>query len=267
MLGEGQYGYSYYESEYSGVYDLFDIEGNFLIGGFREFKLLSSHNLFLFKFGGFWEEDCGDHDYYSYHFVKGNSRWLAVDKDFNSVILQNNGKKESFYKHRGSITKKEEKDGIVNYWNMPLEVFSINEPYIDKDCIICGSDSEQYAVRISDSLQSSKYKRIEMIDADTFFFTETINGKELVGIASLFENSSDIRIIDSISENTCILTYPVNGFVFGFSDIDDSNCKATLYNIKTIEFTPIPAISSVNKRTLLGLIKKDFCIFLQLMQK
>lgn len=256
MLGEGQYGYSYYESEYSGVYDLFDIEGNFLIGGFREFKLLSSHNLFLFKFGGFWEEDCGDHDYYSYHFVKSNSRWLAVDKDFNSVILQNNGKKESFYKHRGSITKKEEKDGIVNYWNMPLEVFSINEPYIDKDCIICGTDSEQYAVRISDSLQSSKYKRIEMIDADTFFFTETINGKELVGIASLFENSSDIRIIDSISENTCILTYPVNGFVFGISDIDDSNCKATLYNIKTIEFTPIPAISSVNKRTLLGLIKK-----------
>lgn len=256
MLGEGQYGYSYYESEYSGVYDLFDIEGHFLIGGFREFKLLSSHNLFLFKFGGFWEEECGDYDYFSYHFVKGNSRWLAVDKDFNSVILQNNGKKESFYKHRGSITKKEEKDGIVNYWNMPLEVFSINEPYIDKDCIICGNDSEQYAVRISDSLQSSKYKRIEMIDADTFFFTETINGKELVGIASLFENSSDIRIIDSISENTCILTYPVNGFVFGISDIDDSNCKVTLYNIKTIGFTPISAISNVNKRTLLGLIKK-----------
>lgn len=63
---------------------------------------------------------------------------------------------------------------------MPLEVFSINEPYIDKDCIICGSDSEQYAVRISDSLQSSKYKRIEMIDADTFFLQKQSMVKNLL---------------------------------------------------------------------------------------
>ena len=53
---------------------------------------------------------------------------------------------------------------------MPLEVFSINEPYIDRGVMICGNDSEQYVVRISDGLQSSKYKRIEMIDEKTFFF-------------------------------------------------------------------------------------------------
>lgn len=263
MLGEGQHGNNYYESEYGGVYDLFDFDGNLLIGGFREFELLSSYNLFLFKFGGFWKQDCEDYDewgnsiyYYSYHFEKGNSRWLAVDKDFNSIILRKDGSKESFYEHIGTITTKKEKDGIMNYWNMPLEVFSINEPYIDKGVMICGNDSEQYAVRISDSLQSSKYKRIEMIDEKTFFFTEIINSKELVGIASLSKNTSDIRIINPINENTCILTYPVDGFVFGISEIDDSNCKVMLYNINEKDFDPIPAISSVNEWTLLDMIKK-----------
>lgn len=263
MLGEGQHGNNYYESEYGGVYDLFDFDGNLLIGGFREFKLISSHDLLLFKFGGFWKQDCEDYDewgnsiyYYSYHFEKGNSRWLAVDKDFNSIILQNNGKKRSFSKHIGTITKTKENDKIVNYWNMPLEVFSINEPYIDKGIMICSNDSEQYAVRISDGLQSSKYKRIEMIDEKTFFFTEIINSKELVGIASLSKNTSDIRIINPINENTCILTYPVDGFVFGISEIDDSNCKVSLYNINEKGFIPMPAISSVNEWTLLDMIKK-----------
>ncbi|MDN0080897.1 WG repeat-containing protein [Bacteroides gallinaceum] len=263
MLGKGVHGSTYYESEYGGVYDMFDFDGNLLIGGFREFKLLSSPDLFLFKFGGFWKQDCEDYDewgnaiyYYSYHFEKGNSRWLAVDKDFNSIILQNNGKKKSFYKHIGTITKTKENDKTVNYWNMPLEVFSINEPYIDKGVMICGNDSEQYAVCISDGFQSSKYKRIEMIDEKTFFFTEIINGKELVGIASLSKNTSDIRIIDPINENTSILTHPVDGFVFGISEIDNSNCKVSLYNINENGFTPIPAISSVNERTLLDMIKK-----------
>lgn len=263
MLGEGQHGNNYYESEYGGVYDLFDFDGNLLIGGFREFKLISSHDLLLFKFGGFWKQDCEDYDewgnsiyYYSYHFEKGNSRWLAVDKDFNSIILQNNGKKRSFSKHIGTITKTKENDKIVNYWNMPLEVFSINEPYIDKGIMICSNDSEQYAVRISDGLQSSKYKRIEMIDEKTFFSTEIINNKELVGIASLSKNTSDIRIINPINENTCILTYPVDGFVFGISEIDDSNCKVSLYNINEKGFIPMPAISSVNEWTLLDMIKK-----------
>lgn len=263
MLGEGQHGHSYHESEYGGVYDLFDFEGNLLIGGFREFKLLNSNNVFLFKFGGFWKQDCEDYDewgnsiyYYSYHFEKGNSRWLAVDKDFNSIILQNNGKKKSFYEHIGTITKTKENDKIVNYWNIPLELFSINEPYIDNGVMICGNDSEQYAVRISDGLQSSKYKRIEMIDANMFFFTEITNGKKLVGIAYLSENTSDIRIIDPINENTSILTYPVDGFVFGVSDIDDSNCNVNLYNIKKKGFAPISAISSMSERTLFGIIKK-----------
>lgn len=263
MLGEGVHGSTYYESEYGGVYDMFDFDGKLLIGGFREFKPLSSCNLFLFKFGGFWKQDCEDYDewgnsiyYYSYHFEKGNSRWLAVDKDFNSIILQNNGKKKSFYKHIGTITKTKENDKTVNYWNMPLEVFSINEPYIDKGIMICGNDSEQYAVRIFDSLQSSKYKRIEIIDEKTFFFTEIVNSKELVGIASLSKNTSDIRIINPINENTCILTYPVEGFVFGISKIDDSNCKVFLYNINEKDFDPISAISSVNERTLLDMIKK-----------
>ena len=89
-----------------------------------------------------------------------------------------------------------------------------------------------------------------------FFFTEIINSKELVGIASLSKNTSDIRIIDPINENTSILTYPVNGFVFGISSIGDSNCKVNLYNINKKGFVSIPAISSVNEWTLLEMIKK-----------
>jgi len=92
--------------------------------------------------------------------------------------------------------------------------------------------------------------------ANMFFFTEITNGKKLVGIAYLSENTSDIRIIDPINENTSILTYPVDGFVFGVSDIDDSNCNVNLYNIKKKGFAPISAISSMSERTLFGIIKK-----------
>lgn len=253
MLGKGFYGQNYYESEYGGVYDMYDVEGNLLIGGFREFKLLKSQNLYLFKFGGYWVEDEDDYHCHSYYFEKGNSRWLAVDKDFNSIKLEDNGKRKSFYHHIGNMNEFDD----TNYWNIPLKYFSIDEPYIENDVMICGclDDFEQYAVRISDGLSSFVYDRIEMIDDNIFFFTMFDHNVDFVGIASLSKDE-DIILIDPENEETYILTYPKDGFVFGVSKIDESNCKVVLYNIKEVGFNPIIAISKVNEHDLFEMIKQ-----------
>lgn len=264
MLGEGHLGLN--ESEYSGVYDLFDSDGTLLIGGFREFKLDTFHNLFMFKFGGYWRQDCEDYDEwgnpifdYSYYFEKGNSRWLIVDHDFKSIMLQKNGEKKSFLHHLGTITKNKEKGRTVNYWNMPLELFSVNEPRFDMGYMICGDDSEQFIVRISDGTRSLKYRRIEMINQKQFFYTSS-NDNNLVGIAELSEDTSsdDKLIIDAVYEDTFALSHPINGYVFGMSHIDDNTCKVVLYNIYSPEDSPKVAISNIDYSDLIRMIRKDY---------
>lgn len=271
MLGEGQHGYGYYESEYSGVYDLYDSDGKLLIGGFREFIQDTLHNLFMFKFGGEWKQDCEDYDkwgnsidYYSYHFEKGNSRWLVVDHNFNSVMLQKDGEKKCFLQHIGTITKKKEGNSIVNYWNMPLELFSINEPQINPESLICGDDHEQYIVRISDGVQSSKYRRIKMINQNMFFYS-SVEDNSLVGIAELSENihSDDIQILNALDKNTFVLTHPVNGYVFGMSNINDNVCQVVLYNIYRGADYTLEAIKRIDKSELVKMVKKGYFLLYQ----
>ena len=44
-----------YGSDYSGVYDLYTLGGEFLFGGIREFFYNKENELFVFFFGGEWE--------------------------------------------------------------------------------------------------------------------------------------------------------------------------------------------------------------------
>lgn len=77
MLGEGQHGCSYHETEYSGLYDLYNFDGKLILGGFTDFSYDNDRKLYLFRFGGQWKTDCEDYDeygnsifYYSFHFEK-----------------------------------------------------------------------------------------------------------------------------------------------------------------------------------------------------
>lgn len=270
MLGEGQHEYGYYESEYSGIYDLYDFFGKLIIGGFTSFDYNDERGLFMFQFGGHWKQDCENYDewgnaiyHYSYHFEKGNSRWLVLDKNLCSIVKTNNGQKHQFSKgFIGTITPKKENDRVVNYWNMPLELFSVNKPYFSHNLMICRDDDSVWSVRVTDGKASSKHDNIQVIDDDIFFFCDTYyfdNGEanKGIGIAKLFDDNQESILLTPINEDTCIsiciLTYPVSGYVFSVSEIDKSNYMVKLHNITTPN-NPIIAIESINHRDLVDRI-------------
>ena len=107
------------------------MNGKLILGGFTDFSYDNDRKLYQFRFGGQWKTDCEDYDeygnsifYYSFHFEKGNSRWLILDNNLTSIVKDKQGRRKVFNEgFIGTITRKEEKGRVVNYWNMPLELF------------------------------------------------------------------------------------------------------------------------------------------------
>lgn len=273
MLGRGQYGHSYYEEEYGGVYDLFDLSGNLLIGGFRTFKYDSKNEVIILQFGGYWNEECGEYDNYSYHFEKRNSRWLVLDCELCSIKKDSNGNRHKFRKgFIGTITPKKENGKTINYWNMPLELFSIEEPYFSHNLMLCEDDKCEWVVRISDGKTSAKHKKIGVIGNNLYFITD-IDGNDCgIGIARLPNEESKAEEIlikpnlDTRIVTSPIFTHPIGGYIFMMNEIDrDFNMwgqyTVSLYNINTPLEKPIVAITAISKDKLMMLLKKgDFLI-------
>jgi len=270
MLGSGQQGYGYYEDEYGGVYDLFDFYGNLIIGGFTSFYYNQNQELFVFQFGGNWKIEYDDHDewgnhyspYYSYYFEKGNSRWLVLDKELRSIVKDKNGKRHQFPKgFLGTITPKKENEKTINYWNMPLELFSINDPVFVDNLMICGDDNHEWAIRISDGASTMRHDRIHVISNDLFFFLDICEMGSRIGVAKLAkgkESDEEIALIDPLSEGICVVTDPVGGFVFGVHEIDKDSCSVKLYNINNPSDKPIVAIEEIDKSKLMDMIAKGY---------
>ena len=269
MLGEGQHGHTYYENEYGGVYDLYDFSGHLIIGGFTSFY--DFDDLYVFQFGGHWKEDCETEDewgnyiydyYYSYHFEKSNSRWLVLDKGLRSVMKTKKGERHQFREgFLGTITKKEEDGKIVNYWNMPLELFSIKEPSFSHNLMICGEDYFEWVVRITDGLASHKHNQIHVIDENLFFFMDEYDMGSGVGIAKLDTDDNgkgEATLIDPIVEGTCVLTYPIGGYVFGVWNFEDDKYMVKLYNILKPDIAPIIAIKCIEEEDLMKKISRGY---------
>lgn len=273
MLGEGQCGYSYYEGEYGGVYDLFDFSGKLIIGGFTSFYYNSERELFVIQFGGRWKQDCEDYDqwgnsifHYSYRFEKDNSRWIVLDKNLRSITKGKDGQNHQFSEgFLGRITPEKEGDRIVNYWNMPLELFSVNEPYFSYNFMVCGDEENDWLVRVSDGVVSSKHTKINIIENNRYFIYDEEKGIGIAKLSDGAENNDEIILIEPM-QNICALTYPVGGYVFGFSDLDNDNCTVQLYNINTLSDKPITAIKKIKKQEVITKIKKK-CFLITLNKK
>ena len=269
MLGEGQDGHTYYEDEYGGVYDLYDFSGHLIIGGFTSFY--DFDDLYVFQFGGHWKEDCETEDewgnyiydyYYSYHFEKSNSRWLVLDKGLRSVMKTEKGERHQFREgFLGTITKKEEDGKIVNYWNMPLELFSIKEPSFSHNLMICGEDYFEWVVRITDGQASHKHNQIHVIDENLFFFMDEYDMGSGVGIAKLDTDDNgkgEATLIDPVFEGTCVLTYPIGGYVFGVWNFEYDKYMVKLYNILKPDIAPIIAIKCIEEEDLMKKISRGY---------
>ena len=272
MLGEGQHEYSYHETEYSGLYDLYNFDGKLIFGGFTDFFYNNERKLYLFKFGGYWETDCEDYDelgnatfYHSFHFEKGNSRWLILDNNLTSIVKDKHGRRKVFNEgFIGTITGKEENERVVNYWNMPLEIFSINCPCFSHNLMIFDRGKCQVAIRLEDGSVSYEHIKIQVVSNDLFFFENVYEFGRGVGLSKFAINKEgkliEKVIIDPLDERNCILTEPVEGYVFGVYEYDNNLCGVRLYDINNLVKEPLIAIESIEESTLMNYISKGFLL-------
>lgn len=270
MLGEGQSGFDYYESEYSGLYDLYNFDGKFIFGGFTDFSYDNDRKLYLFKFGGNWKTDCKHFDedgnsifYSSFHFEKGNSRWLILDDNLTSIVKDKQGKRKVFNEgFIGTIIKKEEKGRVVNYWNMPLELFSINRPSLLYNLMICDNENCQVAVRLEDGSMSYEHDKIYIVSNDLFFFKDISETGWGVGLSKFAINKegkfTEKVLIDPIAEDNCILTIPIEGYVFGVFECNNNQYGVRLYDINNEGKEPLIAIESIEESKLMDYILRGF---------
>ena len=125
---------------YSGVYDLYNANGELIFGGFNKLIYLNTHKIFLFHFGGYWncferyiDEDFCNAKYYLTEFIEGNGRWLILDEHLKTIIGDCNNKLYKFPKgFQGVIERKEENGEEIEYWNIPLDCFIAKEETINK---------------------------------------------------------------------------------------------------------------------------------------
>ena len=66
---------------YTGIYDLYDFDGQLLIGGFSDYKYNEEEKLFSFLFGCVFEKRPGIASP-EYVRLDGNSKWVILDKNF-----------------------------------------------------------------------------------------------------------------------------------------------------------------------------------------
>lgn len=268
MLAEGQHRHTYFESEYSGVYDLFTFSGQLILGGFSSFFYNKERCLFCFQFGGEWEQKKATHDewgnsiyYYSYHFDDRNSRWLVLNQDLLSIMRNNYDEREQFPKgFKVTITPKKEDDITINHRNVHWELFTIKKPSFKYNLMVCGNKTEEWVVRISDGLASKKYNNIRVIEKDCFFYTG-LNGE--IGISKLNTidgECEELSLLGTQNENVCVITYPISGYIFVVFALENEKCEVKLYNINNPNDNPIVAIKSIEKNNLMDNFSKGYLL-------
>ena len=244
FLYEGQPGYSFGATEYSGVYDLYDYDGKLILGGFNNFYKDNELQLLYFHFGGEWEQEFEDYDecgnatnFYDYYFKEGNGRWLVLDENRTSIIPKSDGNVFTFSKGAKCTITRKEKDGkIIDYWSFPLELFSIEKPVSFNGFLLIGNYNSQRVIRIEDKVSSLSYTKLKVIDSEIFFTYKKEENCSGVGIASI-----DKELI-SCNEQYLLLTYPVSEYVFAVKKVDD-NYKVLLINI----MNPTQIITAIDK--------------------
>lgn len=241
-----------YGEAYDGSYDLFDKNGDYIIGGFNEFKYDEINSLLMFRFGGIWKSE-KDYipdiyppvSYVSNYFDDENSKWLIVSKDLKSIMRMPDGSrvqiKKGFY---GSVR------------TIPRNLFSYKEPEINENLAVCESRKKKIVVQITDGIRSEEYDDVYVVGKNTFFYCNK-EPKEL-GVRRIKGQGEDI-LLDASQKHIYAFTYPVNNYFFGFQKIDDKMDRVLLYSINDIQ-NPQIAISSIENKCLNDYIRSGYFI-------
>lgn len=242
--------YNWYGSIFSGVYDLYNKEGELLIGGFREFEFDERNGIFIFFFGGEWKEyPAFDDDWNNIHitgcrFERGIDLWLILDKDFKTILRDKDGKSKQFEKgFIGKIEIKKEDNKIKHIYNMPIELMAKGFSHVAINSIIINDGNSEYhksqAVDIAIGKKTKLFSKIEQVTEKLFYFADENN----VGITNI---NSDVLIGDCY-----LITYPINNYVFLGKKGVEGNYSVLLYNLDNLRQPIAVAIQSISEADLI----------------
>lgn len=243
---------NWYGSNFSGVYDLYNKEGELLIGGFREFEYDERNRLFIFFFGGEWkdypafDDDWNNIHITGYKFEKGIDLWLILDKDLKTIMRNKEGNSKQFEKgFIGKIEIKKEDKRIKHIYNMPIDLMAKGFSHVAINSIIINDSNSEYhksqAVDIATGKMTKLYSKIEQITESLFYYADG----DKVGITNI---NSDNLIGDCL-----LITYPVNNYILIAKEESEDNYRVSLLDLDNLA-QPIA--------TVIHSIKGDDLVFL-----
>jgi hypothetical protein len=234
------------ETIYTGVYDLYNINGEFLIGGFDECKYDSESQTFQFLFGREWilyySENKFSFDKNKYRINDRNTKWLVLTKDFlfpfnfhyqtaNLHQIEKNSPKgkrlsykrihlqtlggellpDSMFTSEEWVNTQYSKNAL--YIDLPGEVLFDSVSTINRTTLLCSKDSQYCLIRLDSRSKTDYYKYIKPIDNVYAFVYD--------GLIGLLKGNQLI-----LSCQYSYLTNPVNDCVFAIRQypyVPDSN--------------------------------------------
>lgn len=241
--------YAWYGSNFNGVYDLYNKDGELLIGGFSEFEYNERNGIFIFFFGGEWKEySAFDDDWNNIHitgckFERGIDLWLILDKDMKTILRDKNGNPKQFEKgFLGKIDIKQENSSIKHVYNMPIELMAKGFSHVAINSIIINDSNSEYhksqAVDIATGKKTKLYSKIEQVTEKLFYFADG----NYVGITNI---NSDVLIGDCL-----LITYPVNNYILIGKKGTEGNYSVLLYNIDNLKHPVAVAIRNISEDDL-----------------
>lgn len=241
--------YNWYGSNFSGVYDLYNKDGELLIGGFREFEYDERNGVFIFFFGGEWKEySAFDDDWNNIHitgyrFERGIDLWLILDKNLKTILRDKDGNPKQFEKgFLGKIDIKQENGSIKHVYNMPIELMAKGFSHVAINSIIINDSNSEYhksqAVDIATGKKTKLYSKIEQVTENLFYFADG----NYVGITNI---NSDVLIGDCL-----LITYPVNNYILIGKKGTEGNYSVLLYNLDNLKQPVAVAIQNISEDDL-----------------
>ena len=261
-----------HNEHYTGIYDLYTTSGELLFGGFDKTKVIDGNYLFLLN--GHWEEyllyqdDWNNQTIYDFRLDTKQAKWLALDKNLLSINLSKEGKKVQFPKGFIATINKEKKDSIVSTFDTFDESLLLdNEPKFIGGYMIVFNNDKSHAIRISDGESTASFNEIipinpyDLINATPNQETGLYDESLLVNDELFFvRNDNKIGIVSFkntlyLPLNYFAITYPVNGYMFAFKELQDANCSVDFIQIEG-EKVPIKnAIATKPKNRVIAEIK------------
>ncbi|MDE7421438.1 MAG: WG repeat-containing protein [Muribaculaceae bacterium] len=229
--------------KYSGVYDLYSLNGELIIGGFREVIYDEKNKILALFFGGQWDRYCSYEDdwnnihHYSYTFKYGNDLWLIIDENLNTIQRNEDGNPYSFNKgFIGKVETKNEDKKKKHIYNMPIRLMAKGFSHFGDNCAFIKENNDEEskiaALDYKTGISTPFYDSIKQLNDTLFFIAED----RKVGIRTLTEVVLQLDYY--------LFTIPINGYFFAAKIYDNDHSTVELFHINNLEN---PICISINK--------------------